>query len=191
MSRSRGQGEGTVSCGRNRPGAAHMGRKGAGIASWKSAFGLGLILGAAFILFPATADAAPPSRMKLCGDEWTAAKNAGKVPAGQTWQDFYKGCSARLKASDTSGAERKGAKERPPRNPEDAKRTRPQSAQDGAPHRNRDAAGSSGQGRDASRARQKQCGEEWRKLKAAGQVPADQKWPQFWSACNARLKTSG
>jgi hypothetical protein len=40
----------------------------------------------------------------------------------------------------------------------------------------------------ALRARQKQCGEQWRADKSAGKVQEGQKWPQYWSACNKRLK---
>ena len=40
----------------------------------------------------------------------------------------------------------------------------------------------------AMRERQKKCGAEWKEAKAAGKVEKGMKWPQFWSACNKRLK---
>ncbi len=40
----------------------------------------------------------------------------------------------------------------------------------------------------AARERQKKCGAEWKEAKAAGKVDAGMKWPQYWSACNKRLK---
>ncbi len=43
-------------------------------------------------------------------------------------------------------------------------------------------------GRAAARARQKQCGTEWRAAKSAGQVEKGMTWPKYWSACNKRLK---
>ena len=43
----------------------------------------------------------------------------------------------------------------------------------------------------AMRERQKKCGAEWKAAKAAGKVEKGQKWPQFWSACNKRLKAGG
>ena len=43
-------------------------------------------------------------------------------------------------------------------------------------------------GMQAARLRQKQCGTEWKAEKAAGKVAAGTKWPQYWSACNKRLK---
>lgn len=42
-------------------------------------------------------------------------------------------------------------------------------------------------GQMAARERQKKCGAEWREAKAAGRTGGD-KWPQYWSKCNARLK---
>jgi hypothetical protein len=46
-------------------------------------------------------------------------------------------------------------------------------------------------GQQAARARQKQCGAEWKAARAAGKVDKKMKWPQFWSECNKRLKAKG
>ncbi len=43
----------------------------------------------------------------------------------------------------------------------------------------------------AARERQKKCGAEWRAAKAAGKIAKGTKWPQYWSACNKRLKSGG
>ena len=43
----------------------------------------------------------------------------------------------------------------------------------------------------AARERQKKCGAEWKAAKAAGKIEKGQKWPQYWSACNKRLKAGG
>jgi hypothetical protein len=43
-------------------------------------------------------------------------------------------------------------------------------------------------GQVAMHERQKKCGAEWKAAKAAGKVEKEMKWPQFWSACNKRLK---
>jgi hypothetical protein len=40
----------------------------------------------------------------------------------------------------------------------------------------------------AMRERQKKCGAEWKAAKAAGKIEKGMKWPQYWSACNKRLK---
>ena len=47
-----------------------------------------------------------------------------------------------------------------------------------------------GVGFAAARERQKKCGAEWKEAKAAGKIEKGQKWPQFWSACNQRLKAA-
>jgi hypothetical protein len=43
----------------------------------------------------------------------------------------------------------------------------------------------------AERERIKKCGAEWKAAKAAGKVEKGMKWPQYWSACNKRLKGGG
>jgi hypothetical protein len=43
-------------------------------------------------------------------------------------------------------------------------------------------------GQIAARERAKKCGAEWKAAKAAGKVDKGMKWPQYWSACNKRLK---
>jgi hypothetical protein len=43
-------------------------------------------------------------------------------------------------------------------------------------------------GQLAARERQKKCGAEWKEAKAAGKIEKGMKWPQYWSACNKRLK---
>jgi hypothetical protein len=45
------------------------------------------------------AQEASNARMKDCGGQWTAAKNAGHIPAGQTWPQYWSECSKRMKAS--------------------------------------------------------------------------------------------
>ena len=36
--------------------------------------------------------------------------------------------------------------------------------------------------------RQRQCGPQWKADKAAVKIHAGTTWPEYWSACNARLK---
>ncbi len=48
---------------------------------------------------PMDGKAMEKSRIKACGAEWKAAKAANKVPAGQTWPQFWSECNARLKAA--------------------------------------------------------------------------------------------
>jgi type IV secretory pathway VirB10-like protein len=44
------------------------------------------------------------------------------------------------------------------------------------------------EGQKAARERQKACAAEWKAEKAAGKVAEGTKWPQYYSACNKRLK---
>lgn len=46
-------------------------------------------------------------------------------------------------------------------------------------------------GQLAARERAKKCGAEWKAAKAGGTIEKGQKWPQYWSACNKRLKAAG
>jgi hypothetical protein len=46
-------------------------------------------------------------------------------------------------------------------------------------------------GRQAMVARERACGAEWKADKAAGRIPAGQKWPQYWSECDKRKKAQG
>lgn len=45
-------------------------------------------------------------------------------------------------------------------------------------------------GQLAARERQKKCAAEWKEAKAASKIEKGQTWPQFWSACNKRLKSA-
>jgi uncharacterized protein involved in copper resistance len=40
----------------------------------------------------------------------------------------------------------------------------------------------------AAHERQKQCGAEWKKMRADGKIEKGQTWPKYYSTCNARLK---
>jgi len=44
------------------------------------------------------------------------------------------------------------------------------------------------EGRKAAHDRQKQCGTEWKELRAGGKVEKHMTWPKFYSDCNKRLK---
>ncbi|MFL4979963.1 MAG: hypothetical protein ACJ8FV_15930 [Xanthobacteraceae bacterium] len=108
------------------------------------------------------------SRMKACADEWKTMKAANQT-AGKKYRDFQKECLAR-------GAGAPGA----------STATGPAVIPAGEAK-----ATKGGGGREAARARQRACGEEWRAEKAAGKVAAGMKWPKYWSECNKRKKAAG
>jgi hypothetical protein len=97
---------------------------------------------------------------------------------------------AALLALSTSAAL---AQSPPPTNP--LRRTAPSTAAASAP--DSEAAPTGRRSKAAKQAasgdykeRQKRCGGEWRGAKAANTTNG-QKWPQFFSACNTRLKAAG
>jgi hypothetical protein len=104
------------------------------------------------------------SRMKACADEWKTMKAANQT-AGKKYRDFQKECLARSATPATaSGAADSG---------------------------DRKAKSAKAGGREAARARQRACAEEWKADMAAGKVAAGTKWPKYWSECNKRKKAEG
>jgi len=110
---------------------------------------------------PASA-ADPGNPMKICGAKYQEEKTARTLPAGQTWVQFLAQCRTSLPKPAAVAADRPGA------------------PAGGRPARST--------AQTATAARQHQCGEQWKADKAAGKIPAGQTWPQYWSACNKRLK---
>jgi hypothetical protein len=100
--------------------------------------------------------------MKVCGARYQAAKKAGTLPAGQTWNQFLAQCRGGGAAKPAPAAKQVAAVRRPARQPSAAQQ--------------------------AMYAREKKCGQMWKADSAAHRIPAGQKWPQYWSACNKRIK---
>jgi hypothetical protein len=125
----------------------------------KAAMAAITVAGLGVLASPASAADSP---MKICGAKYQAAKAAGTLPAGQTWMQFLAQCRASLPKSAAVTAS-------DPTSPAGAKR--PRSA-----------------AQTATASRQHQCGNEWKADKAAGKIAPGQTWPQYWSACNKRLK---
>lgn len=138
------------------------------------------VFAAAMLLGVASA-AAQTDVMKACGAEWQAAKTAGKVKPGETWKSFLADCrkaKAAAKADDDAVPPEPTKTTTPDKPIVPAK---PVSATDKPPT----------PGQVAARERIKKCGAEWSAAKEAGKLPAGQKWPQYWSDCNKRLKAAG
>jgi protein-disulfide isomerase len=107
--------------------------------------------------------------MKECAAQWQEMKAAGQT-GGMKYRDFTKQCMSGEGPASAA----------PPPQPE-AAAPPPAAAPTAKP---------SG-GRAAMVARLRACGAEWKTAKAEGNIPAGQKWPQFWSACNKRKKAEG
>jgi len=112
--------------------------------------------------------AASAKTLKECAAQWDQMKAANQT-GGMKYRDFTKQCM--------SGAAPAAAAPTPaPATAAPAAAAKP-------------ATGLSG--RQAMIARERACGTEWKADKAAGRIPAGQKWPQYWSACNTRKKAQG
>lgn len=124
---------------------------------------------------PAGAETAAQDRMKQCGEEWQAAKTAGKVKPGEAWSTFFKECNARLQQG--AAAVPPAATAAPP--PVGATKTAGEAGKPVAP--------ASAAPVSSAQSRRKQCSDEWQAAKAAGKVKAGESWSQFYSTCNTRL----
>ncbi len=116
--------------------------------------------------------------MQNCSASWKAMKDAGTVPAGMKWGQFVKqSCVVNASAPVDNTATNETPPE--PNSP----------AWDSQVVKTVDKNGKAfTPGQIAAHQRMKECGAEWRTAKTANNLPAGEKWPQYWSACNTRLK---
>lgn len=125
---------------------------------------------------------AADNAMKVCGAKYQAAKTAKTLPAGQTWSQYLAQCRASLP---------KAAAVTTPAKPVTAAAAKPAVAAKPVRVAVAKPAKTPGQpsaAQAAMYARERQCGAQYRGDKAAGKLPAGQTWPQYWSACNKRMK---
>jgi hypothetical protein len=139
------------------------------------------------------ATTASGSFMQNCSAEWKAMKAAGTVPAGMAWKDFV-AAKCVVDASATPAPAVKPAKKKATQvvATQDPTPADPAVVADTGDVKTVDKNGKPfTPGQLAAHARARACGQEWRAAKAAGQIQLGQKWPQFWSECNTRMKTAG
>ena len=160
----------------------------------RRSFGIGSALFALALVLGAGEAFAQANVMKACGAEWQAAKDAKKVKPGETWKSFLAECRTRH-ADDDDAVPPEPAKAAPAAKPAAAPAAAP-----AAPTAAKPAAAPANPpteekqltpGQLAARERIKKCGAEWTANKEAGKIKAGQKWPQYWSDCNKRLKAAG
>lgn len=131
---------------------------------------------------PAAGGMSAKAVTKECSTQYQAAKKAGTLN-GQKWPQFLSACSDSLK-SDTSDAATPPEPAAAPAKTTASKTTAAKTT----------AAATTAEGKPLSpgqvafRARISECGEQWQKAKAANKT-GGKTWPQYWSACNARLKS--
>jgi hypothetical protein len=120
---------------------------------------------------------AADNAMKVCGAKYQAAKTAKTIPATETWNQYLAQCRAGMA---------KPAAVTPPAKPAPAPAAKP--AKVVTATKPATTPGQPTAAQAAMYAREKKCGAQWRADSAAKKVPAGQTWPQYWSACNKRLK---
>ena len=143
------------------------------------------------------------SFLKECSASWKAMKAAGTVPAGMKYKDFVAAkCVAAAAPAAPAAPAVKAAAPAAPMAPVAKAPAAPVAATKAAAPATTAAAPAAGAmvdkngkpisaGRAAMTVRIRACSVKWKAAKAAGTLPADQKWPQFWSACNKELKAQG
>ncbi|QIG50339.1 hypothetical protein G5V57_22985 [Nordella sp. HKS 07] len=160
-----------------------------------AALALFLLAGTAFLGAAGPAGAASNATMTACSQQWQADKKAGKVPQGETWSKYYSDCAAGMKkgaSAATTTMKKKAAAVTSAKKDTRSFVPKEPTATDQTAVATTDAKGKPlSAGEIAFRQRIKECGNEWQQDKAKGTLPAGEKWPDFWSACNTRLKAHG
>jgi len=108
--------------------------------------------------------------MKECGAKYQAAK-ANNTLGGKNWAQYLAACRGTQTAAPAAPAA-------------SAPAAKPVAAARPASH----LPGAQSPAMVAMHDRQRKCGQMWKADKAANKIPAGQKWPQYWSACNTKLK---
>jgi hypothetical protein len=142
-----------------------------------------------------TTTTASGSFMQNCSTDWKALKAADQVPAGMAWKDFVAAKCVVAKAVATDPVPTAKPKKKKKADPvvmqQDETPDEPIAADTG-PVKTMDKNGKPfTAGQLAAHARARACGLEWRTAKAGGRIKAGQKWPQYWSECNTRMKADG
>jgi hypothetical protein len=120
---------------------------------------------------------AADNAMKVCGAKYQAARTAKSIPATETWNQYLAQCRAGMA---------KPAAVTAPAKPAPAVAARP--ARVVTPAKPATTPGQPTAAQAAMYARERQCGAQWKADKAAKKVSASETWPQYWSACNKRMK---
>ena len=112
---------------------------------------------------------------QICSGQYQAAKSAGTL-GGKKWSQFYSDCAADIR-NDTSDASV---------TPDEPKVQKTATTKYNAPTVDKNGKPLT-PGQIAFRQRIHECSVEYQRDKAADHLRG-QKWPQYWSACNTRLK---
>jgi hypothetical protein len=131
--------------------------------------------------------ASAENAMQVCGAKYREAKAKNTLLAGQTWNQFLAQCRTTLPPAPAASPSSASLARKGPTDGASGAATATASATTAAaPARTRTVT----PGMLAARDRQRRCATQWRADKAAGKVPAGQRWPQYWHECNTRLKSA-
>ena len=115
------------------------------------------------------------NRFKDCAAQWKAANQTD----GKNYREFQKGCLS--KSSEL--AKEAGADDVKPAKPRKKRLAKAKSATSISSDAKKPSPA-----REMAATRRRECSAEWKADKAAGKITNGMKWPQFYSACNARKK---
>jgi hypothetical protein len=160
-----------------------------------------LALGAAFLAFPshgfaASTDAAN-AVTKACSTKYEAAKKANAL-GGKTWSQYLHDCSGSMsgggmapsKTPAPAGKSPTSAPAPKPAQTEAMATTSPLFAVAAATTTTTTPNAQQPKPREMGfRQRVHECSAQYKADKASGKLPAGQKWAQYWSSCNVRMKT--
>lgn len=149
-----------------------MGMRAARLAVGTSVF-------AAFIAFGGAAAAAAESVQKQCGEEWAAAKKAGKVAPGQAWPGFLSECRKRH-ATDAAATPTTPAAT--PVKETKAEKAAEKKAEKAAAKADKAAPATTAAASDINET----CKSEYSAGKAAGSVPKGTNYFKYLSECKKR-----
>lgn len=137
---------------------------------------LAVTAGLGLLAMAGTASAASTT-MQTCSTQYKADKAGGKLAAGTKWTQYYKDCAAKLKKVSAKA-------QKAPTEPKTTDLSKPLATKDknGKPYT---------PGQLAAHKRIRECATMWHADKAAHKIKAGEKWPQYWSACNTKLKKAG
>jgi hypothetical protein len=112
---------------------------------------------------------------QICSGQYQAAKSAGTL-GGKKWSQFYSDCAADIRNDKSDASE----------TPDEPKVQKTATGKYTAPTVDKNGKPLT-PGQIAFRQRIHECSVEYQSDKAADHLRG-QKWPQYWSACNTRLK---
>ena len=122
------------------------------------------------------------NRFKDCAGQWNAMKEA-KQTEGKNYRAFQKECLSKASKASSELSKEAGADDIKSAKPKKKRTAKAKSDASTASE-----AKKTSPAKEAATVRRRECSAEWKADKAAGKIADGMKWPQYYSACNARKK---